>query len=67
MESEPGLNSIKTISIPLNFLDLSWMMGAEGLIQSERWKRPLGGFSRKRFNGFFVNSWQNFANEQLED
>jgi hypothetical protein len=43
------------------------MMVAEGLVQRERWKKPFGGFSRKRFNGFIVNSWLNFANGKLED
>ncbi len=43
------------------------MMDGEGLVQRERWKRPLGGFFRKRFNGFIVNNWRNFSNGQLED
>jgi hypothetical protein len=43
------------------------MMDGEGLVQSGRWEKPFGGFSRKRFNGFIVNNWRNFANGQLED
>ena len=43
------------------------MMDGEGLVQSGRWEKPFGGFSRKRFNGFIVNIWLNFANGQLED
>jgi hypothetical protein len=39
----------------------------EELVQSGRWKKLFGGFSRKRFNGFIVNIWLNFANGQLED
>jgi hypothetical protein len=42
-------------------------MDGEGLVQSGRWGKPFGGFSRKGFNGFFVKSWLNFANGQLED
>jgi hypothetical protein len=34
-------------------------MVAEGLVQSGRWKKPFGGFFRKRFNGFIVNTWLN--------
>jgi hypothetical protein len=30
-------------------------------------KKPFGGFSRQRFNGFIVNNWLNFANGKLED
>jgi hypothetical protein len=33
------------------------MMDGEELGQSKRWKRPFGGFFRKRFNGFIVNIW----------
>jgi hypothetical protein len=33
-EKEPGPGSIKTISIPLNFEDLPWMMAVEGLVQN---------------------------------
>jgi hypothetical protein len=36
------------------------MMGAEGLVQREGWKKPFGGFSRKRVNGFIVNNWRKF-------
>jgi hypothetical protein len=43
------------------------MMAAEGLVLSKRWKKPFGGFSRKRFNGFIVNNWRNFATGHLED
>jgi hypothetical protein len=43
------------------------MMVDEGLVQNRRWKKPFGEFSRKGFNGFFVNIWLNFANGQLED
>ncbi len=34
------------------------MMDGEGLVQSGRWEKPFGGFSRKRLNGFIVNIWQ---------
>jgi hypothetical protein len=37
----------------------------EGL--NRGWKKPFGEFSKKRFNGFFINIWLSFANGQLED
>ncbi len=35
-------------------------MVGEELVQNKRWKKPFGGFSRKGFNGFFVNIWLSF-------
>jgi hypothetical protein len=43
------------------------MMVAEGLVQSRRWEKPFGGFSRKGINGFFVNIWWSFTNGYLKD
>jgi hypothetical protein len=30
-------------------------MAVEELVQNRRWKKSFGEFSKKRFNGFFVN------------
>jgi hypothetical protein len=66
-ENEPGSDSIKTISIPLNFQDLSWMVTVEELVQDKGQKKPFGRFLKKRFNGFLVNILPSFANGCLED
>jgi hypothetical protein len=43
------------------------MMVAEGLVQSRRWEKTFGGFSRKGIDGLFINIWWNFINGHLED